>query len=116
MIGKAVEKVEEPSRDGGQVSNGMVICANPAEGEFRARRKSLPNRSCPMMTDQAYSNKSPNVAIWHEAAVPAALTNVRSWGYKNGFNVDMPPWPILTRCGHWRNSKGASGAGTPIGG
>jgi glutamine synthetase type III len=29
---------------------------------------------------------------WHEAAVPTAPANVRSWG-ENGLNADMPPRP-----------------------
>ena len=37
--------------------------------------------------------------LWHGAAVPAALTNVRNWG-QNGLNADMSPRPSLTRSGH----------------
>ena len=39
------------------------------------------------------------VASWHEAAVPAAPTNVRSWGW-NGLKPDMPPRPSLTQLRH----------------
>ena len=35
----------------------------------------------------------------HEAAVPAAPTNVRSWG-ENGLNADLPPRPSLTQLRH----------------